>query len=594
MISPFRLFVVLILFFSMVSVGFGALFGLEAERAEITYDPETNYYEVTYEQSDLDRDGLWQRTYISRDQLIQEMYVMGLSLDAISGYEDLGDTGRFEREYNRYAQDTSSITSLYLSLNEEDKISFEETSSRLGNEQITTFFGNLDDYEQMNWDALDTSTISRFIDSGLGSENIDIQDVLEYAQKEEQEWWDDEEKKDLRVRQQLLIDLLVDDMDLLSDFYSTSEGISEFEDLLEDRNTCEGSIWNFYCVLNDKLTEREAFTQAYQTRINEIIANADSVDEANAQIREETDRYLERLTGKACSNNEGLESGSSAFQTCMNNYIDTINEDSFCEDIGETGEGNSCSTIKSIVRDIVRAQSSNELIEVGSVYYFVEGLLNPDQMGVNAARLFGFEANYADLPPFIRDDLGTSMCIGKINGYLDKDVEANRGVTRYEVTNTSRDILITGDIRAQRTEITPDNKTAITYSYFIRAPEDFSLTYLLALSYIDGSGNQKVSILEPQPLPAGESSSGFDNIAITVDDPETVERDSFRIGLLGVKEGTQTTHLSLIYPIILISSGDSYFKQGSIANDEGNSQVTGAGDNNNSLDESDMLDLLFT
>lgn len=185
-------------------------------------------------------------------------------------------------------------------------------------------------------------------------------------------------------------------------------------------------------------------------------------------------------------------------------------------------------------------------VSVNIGYSIMNAIKNPDQNALKAAKVFGFEANYENLPVMLRESLPSQMCLDKIEGYLDKEVESNGGVTKYgcDSYDVNKDpdnhcVEVQGDLRAQRSAITPDNKTLVTYSYYVKTPQD---PFEVSVKYVQ-NGNWKVFILENS-----SSSKNMDSVEIPLNDTTGIEDNSFTINL-------NTGDLSLTYPIILISAG---------------------------------------
>lgn len=185
---------------------------------------------------------------------------------------------------------------------------------------------------------------------------------------------------------------------------------------------------------------------------------------------------------------------------------------------------------------------------VYDVYQVLDLFFNPDPAAMAGAKLFGFEPDYSSVPAFLRDDISSSICAVKIDGYLDKTSSNNGGVTKYTVTNTSKDILITGDIRAQGTRVTPDGKKQITYSYLARALEDETLNIKVTINYQADGRSQSQTIVETT-VSKGGVSSGFENIILDLNTTD-VNENSFNIVL------ESDSDLYLTTPVVLITAGE--------------------------------------
>lgn len=224
-----------------------------------------------------------------------------------------------------------------------------------------------------------------------------------------------------------------------------------------------------------------------------------------------------------------------------------------------------------------------EKLDYGIAYDIADMVLRPDSAALGAAQLFGFEANFSSLPAFLRDDFASQVCYAKIEGYLDKEVANGGGITKYTITNTSKEISVRADIRAQRTPVTPDGKVAISYSYFLRANGE-PVEYIIAISYIADGQSKKISLFEePRQLAAGGVGDGYENVNVPLN-TTNVNEGSFKIGLIS-KTTSGEPYIILTYPIVFISSGDSYYEAGAGGNDVGHEQAVTQKENQEEADE---------
>jgi chaperonin cofactor prefoldin len=155
----------------------------------------------------------------------------------------------------------------------------------------------------------------------------------------------------------------------------------------------------------------------------------------------------------------------------------------------------------------------NTYIKPSAYTFTISSLLNPDRVSIQAARAAGFEPDFTRVPSWLRSSIPSQICLAKIDGYLDKDlngatVESDvmgvSGLTSYTscVDNTDpanpqstvQCIKVKSDLRAQRTMITPNNHTIITYSVYV-ANTGSKMNYKITLFY-KKSGNLENSVLE--------------------------------------------------------------------------------------------------
>lgn len=206
-------------------------------------------------------------------------------------------------------------------------------------------------------------------------------------------------------------------------------------------------------------------------------------------------------------------------------------------------------------RDAIKAAYGQTKVEVNTVYKILNAIKNPDKNALKTAKLFGFEEDYSNLPVMLKETLPSQICLDKIDGYLDKEVESNGGVTKYNDDANNLEVL--GDLRAQRSSITPDNQTLVTYSFYVQRPEN---PFELSVKYVQ-NGDWKTFIIENS-----STSKGFDSIYIPLNNTDGIEDNSFTINL-------NTGDLHLTYPIILMSTGALQNTIESNGNSQGNTQA---------------------
>ena len=173
----------------------------------------------------------------------------------------------------------------------------------------------------------------------------------------------------------------------------------------------------------------------------------------------------------------------------------------FCK---QTNNKESCVEITN--RQLREIENEHSYMETSTFYNIFSFFTQRDQTALATSRFFGIEANYNDVPRILREDIPSTICLAKIDGYLDKekanqDGRVNGGVTSYSYELdqdpragvTGSNLVVDYDLRAQRTAILPDNSSQIVYSFFLRAPADTELTYALRVGY--QVGNEKVKVI---------------------------------------------------------------------------------------------------
>ncbi|MCA9459783.1 MAG: hypothetical protein KC550_04515, partial [Nanoarchaeota archaeon] len=283
--------------------------------------------------------------------------------------------------------------------------------------------------------------------------------------------------------------------------------------------------------------------------------------------------------------------------------------------IATCGENEDCKADLRLVAARLEAGSEYEMIESGWTQSIISSILSPKASDMKAARFFGFEEDYTDVPTFLKESFPSQMCMGKIEGYLDKTETESGGLTKYgcdnedyvskydeqtkkfEQVGNPNCIKVMVDLRAQRTQITPDEEVAISYSYFLRAPSGVDLRVILALTYMDNGVRKKDLLTEDIiKLTGGETKKGFDSVDFKINSSDISKvldtSDSFYLGLLALDSSNRPVYSESV-PIALITGGDSYsfdvFTPTGSGSESGTSQGSVA---NKELSASDMLDLI--
>lgn len=232
---------------------------------------------------------------------------------------------------------------------------------------------------------------------------------------------------------------------------------------------------------------------------------------------------------------------------------------------------------------IIKTADEQTVVTTNIGFFLMDAIKNPDYSAMQTAKYFGFEADYSYLPNFLKESIPSQMCLDKIEGYLDKNVETNGGVTSYGCTKydmeknpNNKCLEVLGDLRAQRTSFTPDNKTLITYSYYIKAQGTGD--YKVTVKYKQ-NGNYVAHILEEGKIEvasddedeekkssAPSSAKGYDSVLLPLNQTAGIDQNSFMIYLSG-------PGFELSYPILLISPNVISQTMRDKGNSEGNGQA---------------------
>lgn len=214
-------------------------------------------------------------------------------------------------------------------------------------------------------------------------------------------------------------------------------------------------------------------------------------------------------------------------------------------------------------------------------------ILRPDQAALRAARFFGVEPNYKNVPQWLGESFPSQICMYKIDGYLDDEqINSGGGTTGYSFDSNQSSLEPIYDMRAQRTPITPENKTTISYSYFLRAPDDKGLQYTVVVSYVQKRA-KKIKVIPGIKSVEKEktvSDSTFIDLQINA-----TEKDikSFHIYLRVLEEGAERSQIYTLTsaPVILIRRGE-YHEVGAVEEEETITEEIGNRDGNLEAKES--------
>lgn len=250
-------------------------------------------------------------------------------------------------------------------------------------------------------------------------------------------------------------------------------------------------------------------------------------------------------------------------ETCIDGTIDDcINE---VEDYSCTTTDVNCDDLKKLVLLGGDVAENKQIVEESYLGMFLNAITNYDQNAKKFAnKVFGTQdkLNLLDEDSFLAQSFSSSICKAKVLGYLDKrdDMETglnsnNGGIARY---NGQETILF---LKAQRSQVTPDNKFMLTYNTYLKPEID--VKYVIAIKYKDKDTNtyKLKSILNLTSLSANSEKNIYKNTVV-----ENITRNSedFHIGIVLIEKGSTAGNIKIYHSdftkILLIdySAADSY------------------------------------
>ena len=375
----------------------------------------------------------------------------------------------------------------------------------------------------------------------------------------------------------------------------SKDEMSTFLKQYNDNKCGDTFIVGYLCKHFSKTTKEDLLRHNFLSILSKV--NQNSKLDFNAKNKERAKKFFKNLV---VSNDEKKK-----LSPCETNLISKE-----CKNAIEDYKKNCKSNDDVCNQNLEYYNLASEQTEIKSspTYLIVNGILNPSYTAIQAARLFGFSTNYNRVPDFLKKSFPSQICEAKISGYLDKTVSNNGGQTKYGSCNEVLDprdpnidrgqcIQVIGDVRAQRTEITPDEKTDITYSAFIRAPDDNDVKYIVAFSYKLKNGNLKKEILTKNisTLSKGDTKDLYQNVNFPLNYTKSeVLPNSFKVYLLVINPD-RSIYLFLRSPIELISFNSriaSVYQEKAYnsGNTEGNSDAKN--NDNSELTENNLLDLI--
>lgn len=339
----------------------------------------------------------------------------------------------------------------------------------------------------------------------------------------------------------------------------------------------DGILGSLFCLISKSHTTKTQVQEEMQEKINELESkcknNACSGDDYNAELNQFLSKYMAQV-------------GCGSLSECKQK----LDEGTLCQ--GAAKEN--CEEQAQILEYAFDAVGDYYYVKPSTGFLVFE-FLNLKDEAVNALKLFGVEKDYSNVPSLLKEEIPSTVCLLKIDGYLDKEEENGGGVTQYgcelDGDKSSNDdpncINVLLDLRAQRTPIAPDNTTVITYSMYLRGSTKSDVQYMIALSYYEDGKKKKYPLSELINLSKGGVASLYHNVIFEVNSTGTVEPNSFEIGVVAVYPD-KSVYTSKTYPIVLIEVGDVYTGT-TFANSAGNTAAQAQSD---PLTTDDMLSLI--
>jgi hypothetical protein len=323
---------------------------------------------------------------------------------------------------------------------------------------------------------------------------------------------------------------------------------------------CEGS-WNPFCEFFTEQSSEQAIKKSFLQNIDNSIENK---DEYNTKLYKQ---FSDLYNGISCDSKISCNANIENIKN-VDGYISSCdNYDKQCE--------------KSKIREMENLLSSVnkiERVETNWIYSVFDAINNQDQSARASAKFFGFGADYSDLPNWLAEQgvAASQICIGEIDGYLDEDsstggstIKSSGDLTKYGYDTNTSILDVAYDIRAKRTKTTPDGKTYMTLSVYLKAPTSDNITYMLGLSYKSGDRFYKKSLLNKTTILAGEEISELYSYDIKVKHPAEVHKGSFFL-YLKARTGSGTVIANDNTNVYLVISGED--NNIVLGNNEGNSQ----------------------
>jgi hypothetical protein len=180
-------------------------------------------------------------------------------------------------------------------------------------------------------------------------------------------------------------------------------------------------------------------------------------------------------------------------------------------------------------------------VETNWLYSAFDAINNQDQSARASAKFFGFGADYDDIPRWLSEQgaAASKICIQTIDGYIGyRDDDSKTGgstiisdgvLTQYGYDTNTGTLNVVSSINAKRTQTTPDGKTYMTSSIYIKAPTSQSVSYMFGIGYRSGDKFYKKILINKSDetlIQPGEVHTKFYTGDVELIHPETVEENS--------------------------------------------------------------------
>ncbi len=298
---------------------------------------------------------------------------------------------------------------------------------------------------------------------------------------------------------------------------NTMTGTEFVNDVLEGRspqdvqsalNDCSGIVNSLSCFFGKKITAetkaREAVLEAKQeiTQGKTVTNNCPegkeciSVDDYNKELEQKLEEKIEFETFRVCSGD--TPASNSCREVCSSISCNVEEARNSC------GNDEGCLEQVELIQTLQEEQRQQEYKSfsgwTAGGYTVLKSLINPDTQGIEASQFFGLDSDLSDLPSVLGEDFPSQVCLYEIDGYLDttRDTNVNGvgGVSQYSCLEGRNCVDIIGDIRAQKTPLTPDKKIEVSLSGFIQAPENNSVDMKIYANYIVNNENVEELLFE--------------------------------------------------------------------------------------------------
>lgn len=280
--------------------------------------------------------------------------------------------------------------------------------------------------------------------------------------------------------------------------------------------------------------------------------------------------------------------------------IDKCKDANICAEVAKAAVDLVCEDGAWMNPDCIKAIAGQKAIEQHEQHSYSIGmtsllgaLTQSDPKALAAAKtFFGAEADYSSLGK-LGKEFSAGICEAKVEGYLDKTVKNSGSATKYgcldnpdweenDPSNPCLDVIV--DLRAKRTEIMPDNFTAISFSYYIHSPLDEDIRFIVAMSYIANGKKEKELLLNTTKVEADSVSSDLHNFDIEL---TSQDASDFKIAITAFYGDSTTVYENIGTNIILATAEAYYSGDGNTAGNE----ESQASNPSQDLTSEDMLDL---